>query len=135
VVGVNLKGGRIVLLGRWLCGRVARESHSCGWSCLPRSCHYCIAPRVWLPNNPSRSDVYRSFALAMSTPAISRRWTASTPRRSMVMSSWSGCVAVVVRGMYAWWDSVQASVARLGRGEDGKRTGGWSAGWSPRREL
>ena len=48
----------------------------------------------------------------------------STPRRSTVMSSWRGCPAVVVRGMYAWWDSVQASVARLGRGEDGKRTGG-----------
>ena len=30
-------------------------------------------PRVWLPNNPPRSDVYRSFALAVSTPAISRR--------------------------------------------------------------
>ncbi len=35
------------------------------------------------------------------------------------MSSWSGCPAVVVRGMYAWWDSVQASVARLGEGRMG----------------
>ena len=46
LVGANLKDGQIVLLAGRLFGFVARESHYFSWSCLPRSCQYCIAPCV-----------------------------------------------------------------------------------------
>ena len=46
--------GHYVLLEWRLFGFVALESHYFSWSCLPRSCEYCIMPCVWLPHDPSR---------------------------------------------------------------------------------
>ena len=37
-----------------LFGFVARESYCFSWSCLPRSCEYCVVPCVWLSHDPSR---------------------------------------------------------------------------------
>ena len=37
-----------MLLVARLFGFVARESHFFSWSCLPRSCEYCIVPCVWI---------------------------------------------------------------------------------------
>ena len=46
--------GHFVLLEGRFFGFVARESRFFSWSCLPRSCEYCIVPCVWPPHDPSR---------------------------------------------------------------------------------
>ena len=48
MVGTNYEDGQIVLLAGGLFGFVARGSHDFSWSCLPRSCEYCIRPWGWI---------------------------------------------------------------------------------------